>query len=128
MEEEPSMGELTPAARTSTADIMAVQIRPGAEAPDGTAVIMAGMEGIGVIRGTGMDGAGVLALAGRLGVGDTRMATTGPARGTLLPILPIIRTPVLRDIHVPRMGAMTLRHLIRAQNRESTQQGRGDRP
>ena len=129
MEEAASMVEgLTRVARTSTAAIMAAQILLGTVAPAGTVAITGGMEGIGVIRATGMDGAGALALVGRIGVGDIRMATTATARGiTVLRIPTIIRTLVLRAIHVLPTGMMTLRHLIRTQNPEAIQQSLGGR-
>ena len=129
MEEEASMAEgLAPAARTSTAAI--IPGPRGMVAPAGTVAITGGMEGIGVIRGMGMDGAGALGLVGRIGAGDgaIHMATTGTARGiTVLRIPTIIRTRVLRAIHVLPTGMMTLSRLIRTQNPEATQQSLGGR-
>ena len=133
MEEAAFMAEgLTPAARTFTAGIMVAQVLHGTVARAGMAATTGGMgattEGIGVIRGTGMDGAGALVLVGRIGVGDTLMATTVTARGiTRLRIHTIIRTLVLRAIHVLPTEMMTLRLLTRTQNLEATQQSLGGR-
>jgi len=130
---------LAPAAGTSMAAIMAQGLLVGTVVPAGTVVsagtvvpagmeVPAGMADIGVIRGTDMDGAGdgALALGGRIGDGDTRMATTVIARGiTLLRTLATIRTIVLPVIHV-RPTAMVTLHRI-AQDREAIRPSPGDR-
>ena len=119
---------LAPAAGTSMAAIMAQGLLVGTVVPAGT-VAPAGMADIGVIRGTDMGGAGdgALASGGRIGDGDTRMATTVIARGiTLLSTLATTRTIVLRVIHV-RPTAMVTLHRIAAQDREAIPLSPGDR-
>ena len=129
MEAEVFMVEgLTPAARTSMAAIMAADFPAGTVVPAGTEATTAGAAGIGVIRGTAGAGDGALALGGRIGAGDTPMATTVTVRGTpLLLILTIIRTPVLRVLLVHPRGTTTLLHRITTQNPKLTRQSPGGR-
>ena len=137
MEAEVFMVEVLPlAARTSMAAIMPADIPAGMVVPAGTVVLAGtaattdGVAGIGVIRATAGVGDGALALGGRIvvGGGDTPMATMGTARGTtLLLILIIIRTLVLRVLRVHPRGTMTLLHRITAQNPEVTRQSPGGR-
>jgi hypothetical protein len=79
---------------TTMGDIAAATMEDGATTE--VAAVMAGAEDIGA-EDTVMDGAGDgdLALGGRIGVGDTRMATT-TARGITRPTLIIILTPTIR--------------------------------
>jgi len=91
----------------------------GTGAMDGTA-------DIGATHTTVTDGDWVLALGGRIGVGDTRIATA-TALGITLPTLTTTRIIVLRDTNVLPKGTMTVRLRIPAQNPGATQQSLGDR-
>jgi hypothetical protein len=97
----------------------------GMEATDGMVATTVGTADIGAIHTTATDGAGdgVLALGGRIGVGDTRMATA-TALGITLPTITTTRIIVLRDTHVLPTGTMTLRLRIPAPNPGATQQRR----
>jgi len=77
-----------------------------------------GMVEIGVIHTTVTAGDGDSGLAGRIGDGDTRMATA-IALG-MPPTLTITRSIVLRAIHVLPMGPMPLRQGIPVQNPGAT--------
>ena len=92
----------------------------------GMAATTVGTADIGAIHTTVTDGDWVLALGGRIGVGDTRIATA-TALGITLPTLTATRIIALRDTHVLPTGAMTLRLRIPAQNPGVTQQSLGDR-
>ena len=129
MEAEVFMVEGLPlAARTSMAAIMPADIPAGTVVLAGTAATTDGVAGIGVIRATAGVGDGALALGGRIGFGDTPMATMGTAHGITLLLLPtIIRTLVLRVLRVHPRGTMTLLHRITAQNPEVTRQSPGGR-
>jgi hypothetical protein len=98
----------------------------GTGAMDGMAATAVGTADTGAIHTTVTDGDWVLALDGRIGVGDTRIATA-TAVGITLPTLTTTRIIVLRDTHVLPTGTMTLRLRIPAQNPGATQQSLGDR-
>jgi len=104
-----------------TAAIMGAATTVDMVAMAGAAATTAGTEDIGAIHATVGDGVLVLALAGRTGVGDTRMASA-IARGITLPT-----GIVLRDIRVLATGTTTLRLRLRAQNPGATHQSLGDR-
>jgi len=87
---------------------------------------MDGTPDIGATHTTVTDGDWVLALGGRIGVGDTRIATA-TALGITLPTLTTTRIIVLRDTNVLPKGTMTVRLRIPAQNPGATQQSLGDR-
>ena len=93
---------------------------------DGMVATTVGTGDIGAIHTTVTDGDWVLALAGRIGVGDIRIATA-TAPGITLPTLTTTRIIVLRDTHVLPTGTMTLRLRIPARNPGATQQNLGDR-
>jgi hypothetical protein len=98
----------------------------GTEAMDGMAATAVGTADIGAILIMATDGDGVLALGGRIGVGETRIATA-TALGITLPTPTTTRIIVLRDTLVHPTGTMTLRLRIPAQNPGATQQNLGDR-
>jgi hypothetical protein len=98
----------------------------GTEAMDGMAATAVGTADIGAILSTVTDGDWVLALGGRIGVGETRIATA-TALGITLPTLTTTRIIVVRDTHVLPTGTMTLRLRIPAQNLGATQQSLGGR-
>jgi hypothetical protein len=87
---------------------------------------MDGMADIGAILTTVTDGDWVLVLGGRIGVGDTRIATA-TALGITLPTLTTTRIIVVRDTHVLPTRTMTLRLRILTQNQGATQQSLRDR-
>jgi hypothetical protein len=101
-------------------------VMAGTGTMDGMAATTVGTADIGAIRTTVTDGDWVLALGGRIGVGDTRIATA-TALGITLPTLTTTRIIVLRDTRVLPTGTMTLRLRIPAQNPGATQQSPGDR-
>ncbi len=98
----------------------------GTGAMDGMAATAVGTADIGAILTTVTDGDWVLALGGRIGVGETRIATA-TALGITLPTLTTTRIIVLRDTHVLPTGMMTLRLRIPARNPGANQQSLGDR-
>jgi len=83
---------------------------------------------IGAIRATVGAGDGVLdlALGGRIGDGDTLMATSTVLRITH-PTPTTIRRIALRAPGVPPMGTTTLRRQIPPRNPEATSRSLGDR-
>jgi hypothetical protein len=110
--EEASTPEATlgTAADTTTADIVAATTEDGATT-EVTAVMAgatAGAEDIGA-EDTVTDGAGDSASGGRIGVGDTHMATT-TVRGTTRPTLIILT----RTIRIRTTGTTTLHRQIPA--------------
>lgn len=117
------------AADVPTSVTMAVVTPVGADTTD-TVVATAGaadMDGVGAIHATVTDGAGVgvLALGGRIGGGDTRMATATALRITL-PTPTMTRLIALRDTHVLPTETTTLHHRIPAQNPGVTPANLGD--
>jgi hypothetical protein len=98
----------------------------GTEAMDGMAATAVGTADIGAILSTVTDGNWVLALGGRIGVGETRIATA-TALGITLPPLTTTHIIVVRDTHVLPTGTMTLRLRIPTQNPGATRQSLGSR-
>lgn len=101
-------------------------VMDGTEAMDGMAATAVGTADIGAILSTVTDGDWVLALGGRIGVGETRIATA-TALGITLPPLTTTRIVIVRDTHVLPTGTMTLRLRIPTQNPGATQQSLGGR-
>jgi hypothetical protein len=98
----------------------------GTEAMDGMAATAVGTADTGAILTMATDGDWVLPLRGRIGVGETRIATA-TALGITLPTLSTTRIIVVRDTHVLPTGTMTLRLRIPAQNPGATEQSLGVR-